>query len=149
MELRELCVYCFICLLLLYKHLLLCCLSLFNLHCSQLNTVLASTIETLIFAKFYCRNLLQSQGLKFTMSECYCLHYRPSFRISNILLQIHGCHGTGLFRAFNQHVLHRMGVQQDGPLVRANVISCFIAILGIIICGLAKISPGKEHSTAI
>ncbi|XP_015280295.1 PREDICTED: EGF domain-specific O-linked N-acetylglucosamine transferase [Gekko japonicus] len=28
---------------------------------------------------------------------------------------ISGCHGTGLFRAFSQHVLHRLNVTQDGP----------------------------------
>lgn len=31
--------------------------------------------------------------------------------------QISGCHGTGLFRAFSQHVLHRLNVTQDGPKV--------------------------------
>ncbi|XP_042308824.1 EGF domain-specific O-linked N-acetylglucosamine transferase [Sceloporus undulatus] len=28
---------------------------------------------------------------------------------------ISGCHGTGLFRAFSQHVLHRLNVTQEGP----------------------------------
>ncbi|KAG8127983.1 putative EGF domain-specific O-linked N-acetylglucosamine transferase protein [Naja naja] len=28
---------------------------------------------------------------------------------------ISGCHGTGLFRAFSQHVLHRLNITQDGP----------------------------------
>ncbi|XP_053147119.1 EGF domain-specific O-linked N-acetylglucosamine transferase isoform X2 [Hemicordylus capensis] len=28
---------------------------------------------------------------------------------------ISGCHGTGLFRAFPQHVLHRLNVTQEGP----------------------------------
>ncbi|XP_014728829.1 PREDICTED: EGF domain-specific O-linked N-acetylglucosamine transferase isoform X2 [Sturnus vulgaris] len=28
---------------------------------------------------------------------------------------ISGCHGTGLFRAFSQHVLHRLNITQEGP----------------------------------
>ncbi|KAJ6668251.1 hypothetical protein lerEdw1_015628 [Lerista edwardsae] len=31
------------------------------------------------------------------------------------LKRISGCHGTGLFRAFSQHVLHRLNVPQEGP----------------------------------
>ncbi len=34
------------------------------------------------------------------------------------LLQIPGCHGSSLFRAFHQHLMHRLKIEQDGPLVR-------------------------------
>ncbi|KAI6175900.1 hypothetical protein M3Y97_00740800 [Aphelenchoides bicaudatus] len=30
---------------------------------------------------------------------------------------VDGCSGSGLFRAFNRHVLHRLNIKQDGPLL--------------------------------
>ena len=32
--------------------------------------------------------------------------------------KVPGCEGSSLMRAFSQHVLHRMNVQQNGPLVK-------------------------------
>lgn len=32
-------------------------------------------------------------------------------------VQVDGCSGSGLFRAFNRHVLHRLKVKQEGPLL--------------------------------
>ena len=34
-----------------------------------------------------------------------------------IIQQIPGCENTGLYRAFSQHILHRLDVQQNGPHV--------------------------------
>jgi len=36
---------------------------------------------------------------------------------NDVLFQISGCAGSSLFRAFTQHVLHRLSIPQDGPLV--------------------------------
>ncbi|XP_067929954.1 EGF domain-specific O-linked N-acetylglucosamine transferase-like [Watersipora subatra] len=39
---------------------------------------------------------------------------------------IDGCYGSGLFRAFNDHAIHRLGVKQNGPLrdkVRITILS--------------------------
>ncbi|XP_013927459.1 PREDICTED: EGF domain-specific O-linked N-acetylglucosamine transferase [Thamnophis sirtalis] len=38
---------------------------------------------------------------------------------------ISGCHGTGLFRAFSQHVLHRLNITQDGPKLTAVIFVSF------------------------
>lgn len=35
-----------------------------------------------------------------------------------VLPQVSGCQHSGLFRAFSQHLLHRLHIRQEGPQVR-------------------------------
>jgi len=34
-----------------------------------------------------------------------------------IILQIPGCYGSSLFQAFSAHLVHRLHIPQDGPVV--------------------------------
>ena len=40
-----------------------------------------------------------------------------SFCIWMFMSQVPGCHGSSFFEAFNQHLAHRLGLIQHGPLV--------------------------------
>jgi len=56
-----------------------------------------------------------SQSLYLHLLVCSLQSIRLCF--VNVLFQISGCAGSSLFRAFTQHILHRLSIAQDGPLV--------------------------------
>ncbi|KAF2981120.1 hypothetical protein EK904_010422 [Melospiza melodia maxima] len=45
----------------------------------------------------------------------YEIIHLKTFDSKRVWNSISGCHGTGLFRAFSQHVLHRLNITQEGP----------------------------------
>ena len=60
----------------------------------------------------------------------------PFFYPYYFLFQIPGCHGSSLFRAFSEHLVHRLHIPQHGPLVCHGF--CFIFLELIRSCMLLK-----------
>lgn len=60
-----------------------------------------------------------------------------------------GCYGSSMFRAFSQHVLHRLHIQQDGPLVRSMFLyKLFIIYLSLVIDASLLISRSNHVSAS-
>ena len=78
-------------------------------------------IRQLAMTWWFCLNGANKQllmGFDWFTDELLSAVYSFTFLLFILsCLQIDGCYGSGLFRAFNDHIIHRLGVNQEGPLV--------------------------------
>ena len=69
------------------------------------------------YGHFYNMPLVGCHVLLGCIVCCTVVFLRYVFSRMGVFVQIPGCEQSSMYRAFSQHILHRMNVTQTGPLV--------------------------------